>query len=66
VRMSPCSRPGSSDAKSSPCDSQTYNGLKVHFSATVGEEPETEVLRVWPLGLIRHSLDHARVKSAQV
>jgi hypothetical protein len=62
--MSPCSRPGSSEAKSRPCDSQTYNGLKVHFSAMVGEE--TEVLRVWLLGLVRHSLDHARVKSAQV
>jgi hypothetical protein len=27
-------------ARTSPCDSQTYNGLKVHFSATVGEEAE--------------------------
>ena len=27
----------------SPVDSQTYDGLKVHFSATVGEEPEIQV-----------------------
>jgi hypothetical protein len=32
-----------SDAKSRPCDSQYYDGLKLYFSATVGEEPEVEV-----------------------
>jgi len=26
-----------------PCDSQTYDGLQVRFSATVVEEPEVEV-----------------------
>jgi hypothetical protein len=26
-----------------PCDNQSYNGLKVRFSATLGEEPEIEV-----------------------
>ena len=26
-----------------PCDSRSYDGLKVRFSATVGEEPEVEV-----------------------
>jgi hypothetical protein len=30
-------------ARTSPCDSQSYNGLKVRFSVTVGEEPEVEV-----------------------
>jgi hypothetical protein len=30
-------------ARTSPCDSQRYNGLKVRFSATVREEPEVEV-----------------------
>jgi hypothetical protein len=41
-----CSPQGSSDAWSSPCDSQTYNGLTVRFSATVGEEPEVGVGQV--------------------
>jgi hypothetical protein len=30
-------------ASTSPCDIRTYCGLKVRFSATVGEEPEVEV-----------------------
>jgi hypothetical protein len=38
-----CWRQSSSGARSRPCDSQSYNGLKVRFSATVGEEPEVEV-----------------------
>jgi hypothetical protein len=33
-------------ASTSPCDSQTYNGLMIRFSATVGEEPEIEVALV--------------------
>jgi hypothetical protein len=37
------SPPASSDARSLPCDSQTYNLLKVRISATMGEEPEVEV-----------------------
>jgi hypothetical protein len=41
-----CSRRGSADARSRPCDSQSYNGLKVPFSATVGEEPEVELALV--------------------
>jgi hypothetical protein len=35
-----------SDARSLPCDSRTYNGLKVRFSATVGEEPVVELALV--------------------
>jgi hypothetical protein len=27
----------------SPCNSRSYNGLKLRFTATVGEEPEVEV-----------------------
>ena len=38
-----CSRPSSSGARSHPCNRQSYNDLKVRFSATVGEEPEFEV-----------------------
>jgi hypothetical protein len=34
------------DARSRPCDSQSYNGLKVRFCATVGEEAEIEVALV--------------------
>jgi hypothetical protein len=34
---------GSLDAGSRPFDSRTYNGPKVRFSATVGQEPEVEV-----------------------
>jgi hypothetical protein len=30
-------------ARTSPCDSQSYDAPKVCFSATVGEEPEIEV-----------------------
>ena len=30
-------------ARSAPDDSRTYNGPKVHFFATIGEEPEVEV-----------------------
>ena len=41
-----CSPRGSSDARSRPCDSQSYNGPKVRFSATVGEEPKVEVALV--------------------
>jgi hypothetical protein len=26
-----------------PCNSRSYNGLKLRFTATVGEEPEVEV-----------------------
>jgi hypothetical protein len=29
--------------RTSPCDSQSYDALKVSFSATLGEEPEVEV-----------------------
>jgi hypothetical protein len=36
-----------SDARSRTCDRHTYNELKVHFSATVGEKPEVEVGLVW-------------------
>ena len=32
-----------SAAKTSPCDSQSYDTLPVRFSATLGEEPEVEV-----------------------
>jgi hypothetical protein len=32
-----------SDARSRSWDCHTYNGLKVHFSTTVGEKPEVEV-----------------------
>ena len=42
-----CSRPGSSDASSRQSDSQSYNGLTVYFSATVGEEPEVAVALSW-------------------
>jgi hypothetical protein len=31
-----------------PCDSQSYDALKVRFSATLGEEPQVEVGLVWP------------------
>ena len=30
----------------SPCDSQSYDPLKVRFCATVGEEPQVEVALV--------------------
>ena len=30
-------------ARSFPCNSQSYDGLKVRFSATLGEAPEVEV-----------------------
>ncbi len=30
-------------ARASPCKSQSYDDLKVRFSATLGEEPEVEV-----------------------
>ena len=30
-------------ARTSPCDSQTYDALWVRFSATVGEGPEVEL-----------------------
>jgi hypothetical protein len=33
-------------AHTSPCDSQSYNALKIRFSAVVGEEPEVEVALV--------------------
>jgi hypothetical protein len=29
-----------------PCDERSYDALKVHFSATVGQEPEIEVGQV--------------------
>ena len=35
--------------RSGRCDSQSYDGLKVRFSATLGEEPEVEVTLVWLL-----------------
>jgi hypothetical protein len=39
-----CLRPGSSDARSRPCNGRSYNGLELRFTATVGqEEPEVEV-----------------------
>jgi hypothetical protein len=45
------------DARSPPCDSQTYDALKVRydalkvrFSSTLGEEPDIEVTLVSPLG----------------
>ena len=41
-----CSRPSSSGAKSPPRDSQSYDALKVRFSATLGQEPEVEVALV--------------------
>jgi hypothetical protein len=31
-------------SRTSPCDSQCYNALKVRFPATVGEEPEVELV----------------------
>jgi hypothetical protein len=34
------------DSTHFPCDSRTYNALKFHFSATVGEESEVEVALV--------------------
>jgi hypothetical protein len=37
------SQPALSDARSRPCDSHTYNGLKMRFCATLGEEPEVKV-----------------------
>jgi hypothetical protein len=30
-------------ARTSPCTKQSYNALKVRFSATLGEKPEVEV-----------------------
>jgi hypothetical protein len=33
-------------ARTSPCDSQSYDAPKVRFSATVGEKPEVEVALV--------------------
>jgi hypothetical protein len=39
-------KPKSWAARTSPFDSQTYNGLRVHFSGTVGEKPEVEVALV--------------------
>jgi hypothetical protein len=38
--------PGKSSESSPLCDTQSYNTLKVRFSATPGEEPEVEVALV--------------------
>jgi hypothetical protein len=38
-----CERLRARAACVSPCDSQTYNGLKDRFIATLGQEPEKEL-----------------------
>ena len=37
-------------ASTSPYDGQSYNGLKVRFSATLGEKPEVALALVYRLG----------------
>jgi hypothetical protein len=32
------------DATSRPCDSQSYDALRVRFTATLGEEPVVDVV----------------------
>ena len=45
-------------ARTSPCDSQTYEALRARFSATLGEEQEVEVGLVQEGGMRLETLKH--------
>ena len=53
-------------ARTSPCDSQRYNALKVRDSATVREEPEVEVALVNHYAPVTGSQDCGQGSSSDI